>query len=63
MKKRQVCDHCGGRFGLVTYRWWSSKFCKIKCKDAYLRELAPARDQLHRRYGFLFRPLHPCVDR
>ena len=28
MKKSQVCDHCGGHFGLVTYRWWSSRFCK-----------------------------------
>ena len=46
MKKRQVCDHCGGRFGLVTYRWWSSKFCKRRCKSAYLRELASARGQI-----------------
>jgi len=27
-RKHQVCDHCGGRFGLVTHRWWGNKFCK-----------------------------------
>src|SRR6266481_8427073 len=36
--KRQVCDHCGGRFGMVTHRWWTNKFCKRTCKNAYLRE-------------------------
>ena len=30
--------HCGGRFGLVTHRWWGNKFCKRTCKTAYLRE-------------------------
>jgi hypothetical protein len=34
--KHQVCDHCGGRFGMVTHRWWGNKFCKRTCKDAYL---------------------------
>jgi hypothetical protein len=23
--KHQVCDHCGGRFGMVTHRWWGNK--------------------------------------
>jgi hypothetical protein len=36
--KHQVCDHCGGRFGMVTHRWWGDKFCKRRCKNAYLRE-------------------------
>jgi hypothetical protein len=36
--KHQVCDHCGGRFGMVTHRWWGNKFCKRRCKNAYLRE-------------------------
>jgi hypothetical protein len=36
--KHQVCDHCGGRFGMVTHRWWSNRFCKRTCKNAYLRE-------------------------
>jgi hypothetical protein len=36
--KHQVCDHCGGRFGMVTHRWWGNKFCKRTCKNAHLRE-------------------------
>ena len=36
--KHQLCDHCGGRFGMVTHRWWGDKFCKRTCKNAYLRE-------------------------
>src|SRR5262245_15497399 len=36
--KHQACDYCGGRFGMVTHRWWGDKFCKRTCKDAYLRE-------------------------
>jgi hypothetical protein len=53
VRQPQVCDHCGGRFGLLTHRWWSNKFCKKKCKDAHLRELAFRRDQIRRWYGFL----------
>src|SRR6266571_7817670 len=34
----QVCDHCGGRFGMVTHRWWGNKFCKRACKNAHRRE-------------------------
>ena len=34
-----ACDRCGGRFGMVTYRCWGNKFCKRRCKHAYLREL------------------------
>jgi hypothetical protein len=51
--KHQVCDHCGGRFGMVTHRRWGNKFCKRTCKDAYLRELALGRDKICRWYGFL----------
>ena len=36
---RQRCDHCGGSFGLVTHRWWDSKFCKRRCKEAHIREI------------------------
>jgi hypothetical protein len=36
---RQRCDRCGGPFGLVTHRWWGSKFCKRRCKEAHLREI------------------------
>src|SRR4030095_2956732 len=52
MKKTQVCDHCGGRFGMVTYRWWGSKFCRRICRDAYLREVALGRDRICS-HGFL----------
>jgi hypothetical protein len=49
--KHQVCDHCGGRFGMVTHRWWGSKFCKRTCKDAYLREITLDRDTIGRWFG------------
>jgi hypothetical protein len=49
---RHVCDHCGGRFNLVTHRWWGNKFCKKVCKDAYLREIVLDRDAIRRWFGF-----------
>ncbi|SRR6266550_1173041 len=49
--KHQVCDHCGGRFGMVTHRWWGNKFCKRACKDAYLREVTLDRDTIRRWFG------------
>jgi hypothetical protein len=36
---RQRCDRCGRPFGLVTHRWWGSKFCKRRCKETHLREI------------------------
>jgi hypothetical protein len=42
VRQPQVCDHCGGRFGLLTHRWWSNKFCKKKCKDAHCVNLHSA---------------------
>ena len=48
VRLRQACDHCGGPFGMVTYRWWGSKFCKRRCKDAYLREIMLDRNTVHR---------------
>ena len=38
-RARQLCDHCGGPFGMVTYRWWGRKFCKRRCKDAHMRDI------------------------
>jgi hypothetical protein len=49
--KHQVCDRCGGRFGMVTHRWWGSKFCKRTCKEAYLREVTLDRDTIRRWFG------------
>jgi hypothetical protein len=49
--KHQVCDRCGGRFGMVTHRWWGSKFCRRTCKDAHLREVTLDRDTIRRWFG------------
>ena len=51
-QKRQVCDHCGGRFGLVTHRWWGNKFCKRTCRDNHIREVALDRDIIRRWFWF-----------
>jgi hypothetical protein len=52
--KHQVCDHCGGRFGMVTHRWCGNKFCKRACKDAYIRDVGLA---IGRRFGIsMLRP-------
>ena len=55
----QICDHCGGRFGMVTHRWWGIKFCKKTCKDAYLRELALGRDKIRRGAASVELPMFP----
>jgi hypothetical protein len=47
------CANCGGRFGMVTHRWWGNKFCKRTCKNEYLRELALGRDKIYRWFGVL----------
>jgi len=52
-RSRQVCDHCGGPFGMVTHRWWGSKFCRRRCKEAYLREIMLDRDTVRRWRGLL----------
>jgi hypothetical protein len=36
---RQRCDRCGGPFGLVTHRWWGSKFCTRGCKEGHIRQV------------------------
>jgi hypothetical protein len=53
-RKHQVCDHCGGRFGLVTHRWWGNKFCKKVCKDAYRAQSWAVTERNRRR-------LLPCA--
>jgi len=52
VRQRKVCDRCGGRFGMVTHRWWGHKFCKRSCKEAYLRDIALGRDAIGRWFGF-----------
>jgi hypothetical protein len=34
------CDHCGGRFGLVTHRFFFKRFCRKRCKKNHLAALA-----------------------
>jgi hypothetical protein len=53
MRSRQVCDHCGGPFGMVTHHWWGNKFCKRRCKDAYFREIMLDRTTVQRWWGLL----------
>jgi len=48
IRKHQVCDRCGGRFGMVTHRWWGNKFCKRACKKAYVREVTFERNTIVR---------------
>jgi hypothetical protein len=55
-QKRQLCDHCGGRFGMVTHRWWGNKFCKRTCRASYIREVAVGRDALRRWLGLSLLP-------
>jgi hypothetical protein len=50
-RARQLCDHCGGPFGMVTHRWWGSRFCKRRCKDSYIREIMLRRRTIRRWCG------------
>ena len=40
------CDECGGRFGLIVYRYFARRFCRKRCKDFYLARLRQ-RAQAH----------------
>jgi hypothetical protein len=51
IRKLQVCDRCGGRFGMVTHRWWGHKFCKRTCKEAHVREVTLGREVIRRWSG------------
>ena len=57
VRSRQVCDHCGGPFGMVTHRWWGSKFCRRRCKDAHLREIMLDRCAVLRWCGLVVIPV------
>jgi hypothetical protein len=50
------CAHCGGKFGLVRYKWYSQQFCRKRCREAYVDKLAADRDRLRRWLGFIARP-------
>jgi hypothetical protein len=51
IRNLQVCDRCGGRFGMVTHRWWGHKFCKRTCKEAHVREVTLGREVIRRWLG------------
>jgi hypothetical protein len=55
LRAANACDHCGGRFGMVTHRCWGSKFCKKTCKASYLREFWG--NEICRCFGFVRRTL------
>ena len=55
LRAANACDHCGGRFGMVTHRCWGSKFCKKTCKASYLREFWG--NEICRCFGFVRRVL------
>jgi hypothetical protein len=38
---------------MVTYRSWGGKFCKRRCKDAFLREIMLGRGTVHDCCGLL----------
>jgi hypothetical protein len=38
---------------MVTHRSWGGKFCKRRCKDAFLREIMLGRGTVHGCCGFL----------
>lgn len=27
------CDHCGRRFGMIRYRWWTQQYCRRACYE------------------------------
>lgn len=49
------CAHCGGRFGLIVYRWYGQRFCRAKCREAFLCELTSERERLKRWISFINR--------
>jgi len=57
IRKRQACDRCDGRFGLIMHRWWANKFCKKVCGDAHVHEIVLDRDAIRRWFGFAHAPL------
>jgi hypothetical protein len=51
------CAHCGGRFGLIVYRWYGQRFCRAKCRERFLQELDEKRMQLKRWLNFIGQPV------
>ena len=59
----QRCDHCHGRFGLVSHRCYLKRFCSRKCRGRHKRKLAMAiEDQVKRCCLGLFAWMCPRQD-
>ena len=54
-KAMKRCAHCNGKFGLTRHRWYNLAFCRKRCRENYLDELARDRDRLKHWFGFLAR--------
>src|SRR5580704_5877328 len=50
----QRCCHCQGRFGLVSYRRLSKRFCSKDCRDSYRPNLAAIRELASRWFSTHF---------
>jgi hypothetical protein len=42
MQLMQRCCHCQGRFGLVSYRRLSKRFCSKDCRDSFKHDFGAA---------------------
>jgi hypothetical protein len=50
------CAHCGGPFGLIVYRWYGRRFCRTKCREAFLNELEAERARIRSWINFISQP-------
>jgi hypothetical protein len=58
-KLKNRCDHCGGKFGLVSYSHWRLHFCRRACRESFLAKVAKERAQIGSWLGFFARaPKH-----
>jgi hypothetical protein len=54
-KLENRCANCGGKFGLVSYHHWGTRFCRKSCKDNFLAKTAKDHAPMRRWFGFLTR--------
>jgi hypothetical protein len=41
------CDHCGGRFGLIRYRHYTSRFCSARCLEHWMQSRLEQVRRMH----------------
>ena len=56
------CANCGGKFGLVSYRHWSLRFCRKACRQAFVARTAKEHMQMRKWFGLLGRGLNPVKN-